>query len=694
MFRPNLEKVLYTKLLRFREEQLENYEGPPMEYSISDYHHIPRRPVTRRSSTRVSMQGGNRRQSQYSILDDMPRKSQTYRQASVAGTEESYDPFRTSRTQIDQRQADHARVTVLRGSSTMYRAQRLSGINTKRASLRKTSTRRNATLGSPKDDTYSILKSPSVMRSTNPSQYQKLHNDRRVFSAMSRRSFISVSSGRPAPVYQSMSYKRGVSFVHTHAKKRSVSAQAKPLALKELFIKDRPQQASSLPSLLVKNSPILSTPQIVRSKKTSTTLTAEQLSAVEDPTIPSLYWKDDARKVSNELEKFCDEAFNRSSVTSTAPTAHTVLTGPPERSYGSPATSISVREDSDMPFKHPHRPAQPARQVRLSDLQRPLPKPPIPEPEQIGSSAQRELARTMDLLKQRAADPSMAMAPGCLDDVIAHLERLMQPSTVRANEPRRFVSTPDPSSPALGRSEDTFDRLMERGNIGFRAASEPVKGDYGNSPRRRRYPNKETLRLVQSDEKPISPTKPLTIRKKSGSSSTPTTPSGGSVRTSAEPPPPASRVHARVSGDERRIAGLSQLVDMPLESIDEDKENFDPLPRNPKTLSGDGKKRNWFRRQQQAENTAESPDKGPPPPLKDLTHLQDWRSASPEKRKSDVPSEESHTSEPKKQQAGKGKGKGKFFKIFSKNKPAKPDPTTGGKLPFLRSALPGPLTNP
>jgi serine/threonine-protein kinase HSL1 (negative regulator of Swe1 kinase) len=651
-----------------------------MEYSVSDYHHAPPRPVTRRSSTRVSLQGGHRRQSQYSILEeDMPRTSQSYREASVAETEESYDPFRTSRNQIAQRQADHARITVLRGASNTSRTQRPSGINVKRASLRKTSTKRNAALGSINDDVYSIPSSPPVMHSAGPSQTQKLRNDRRVSSGISRRSFVSnVSSGRPAPVRKSISYKRGVSFVHTRGNQRSTSAQKhNPMTLQERYIKDRPQHASSLPSLLTKESPAPTIPQVVRSKKTPTDLTEAQLIAAENARPKSHIWKDDARKVSTELEKFCDEAFNRSSMASTAATAHTVMTDPPERSYESPTTSVSILEDVELTSKHQHqrsrRPAQLVRPVRPSDLQRPLPEPPVPEPEHLGSYTKHELARTRDLLKQRAADPRMAMAPGCLDDVIAHLDRLMQPSTVRANEQRRHVSTPDPNSPAMGRSKDTFDSLLEKGNIGFRSASEPVRG-YADSPRRRRYADKDTLRLVQqSGEKPISPTKPLTIRKKSGSS----TPSPLSVRTRGGLPSHFTNPDDIILNEERRIAGLSQLVETPLESIDEDKENFDPLPRNPKPFSGEFKKRNWFRRQQQAQRTPESSDKRPPPPLKDLQPLQGHRDASPEKKRtSDVPSWESQTSEPKKLQP---KAKGKFFKIFSKHKHTKPDGKSGGK---------------
>lgn len=653
-----------------------------MEYSVSDYHHVPSKPVTRRSSTRVSLQGDRRRQSQYSILDeDMPRKSRSYRQASVAGTEESYDPFRTSRNQIAQRQADHARITVLRGSSNTSRTHRPSGINVKRASLRKTSTKRDVAHGNTNDDVYSIPSSPPIMHSAGPSQHQKL-SDRRVSSVISKPSFVSnVSIGRRAPVRKSMSYKRGVSFVHTHANKRSTSAQKPkplPLTLNERYIKDSPQYASSLPSLLPKESPVSTLPQVVRSNKTPTNLTEAEVIAAEEARAASRYWKDDARKVSNELEKFCDEAFNRSSVASTVPTAHTVVTDSPAQSYGSPSTSVPLREDSDVLIKHPHRPAPPVRPIRPSDLQRPLPKPPVlaPEPEQIGSYTQQELARTRDLLKQRAADPSNAMAPGCLDDVIAHLERLMQPSTVRVTEQRRFVSTPNQNSPAIGRSKDTFDSLLEKGNIGFRSASEPVRG-YADSPRRRSCSDKEMLHLVpQPGEKPISPTKPLTIRKKSKSP----TFSEGSIHKQAEPSH-FTRPHTRVPSDERRIAGLSQLSEDPLESIDEDKENFDPLPRNPNPYSGPSRKRNWFRRQQQASRTPESPGKGSPTPLKDLQPFQDYqRSASPEKKRtSDVPREEQQASDKKQQQS---KGKGKFFKIFSKHRNPKPDRTSGGKSPL------------
>lgn len=228
--------------------------------------------------------------------------------------------------------------------------------------------------------------------------------------------------------------------------------------------------------------------------------------------------------------------------------------------------------------------------------ERPLPK--LPPPEHPGSYEfnQRELAKARELLLQRAADPSMA---GSLDEVIAHLDRLMQPSNVRMQEEeRRAASTPDPKSP-LERTNDTFERFLEKGYTGLRTVSEPVAG--GRS--------RATVRMVETDHKPISPTKPLTIRKKS-SSSTPSTDSGR-LRSRAshehmsyqEDNHPSSATH----GQEYRSAGLN-LLDNPLEPIeeDEDKENFDPKDRKSKTLSGESKKRSWFRRHQQAQDSQDS----------------------------------------------------------------------------------------
>ena len=460
-----------------------------------------------------------------------------------------------------------------------------------------------------------------------------------------------------------MSYKRNVSFVHNrkrsfsgrHPRLRNQEHHTSPFTLQERFYRDRSQshaktiETSISPSTFMKDIPRSEDLPVVRSRKSPV-----KEHAAKKPRVASHYWKDDARKVSVEMEKLCDDAFNRSPIASSVVTPRTEATGNrfSQNTYSSPATSFSVHEDPVPVSMTRHNKA---RQIEVDYQQRPLPLPPATErqidSEHLGSYTQRELAKTRDLLKKRAAEATMS--PGYLDEVIAHLDRLMQPSAIRLHEEeRRAVSTPDPAS-GIPR-KDTFEQIMEKNNVGFRSASEPSKRQiYNRAP--------STIRVVDSSDglKPISPVKPLTIRKKSESS----TPSAGSPRQIV----PTERLFTteELYGqqvEERRSAGLAFHENPSLEPIveDEDKENFDPATR--RTDFHEPKKRKWFRRHQPIQRSREA-DMGPPLPVKDqpqpLSYLPPL-GQNPRNRASDVPSEESQTSEHK-----KISGKARFFKIFS-----------------------------
>ena len=386
--------------------------------------------------------------------------------------------------------------------------------------------------------------------------------------------------------------------------------------------------------------------------------------AAKKPRVASHYWKDDARKVSVEMEKLCDDAFNRSPISSSIPTPRTEATGNrfSQNTYSSPATSFSVHEDP-VPISVTRH--SKARQIEVDYQQRPLPMLPATErrmdSEHLGSYTQRELAKTRDLLKKRAAEATLS--PGYLDEVIAHLDRLMQPSIIRLHEEeRRAFSTPDHSS-GIPR-KDTFEQIMEKNNIGFRSTSEPSK-------RQDTSHTQSTIRVVDSSDglKPISPVKPLTIRKRSESS----TPSVGSPR----PIIPTERLFTTEElyshqVEERRPAGLA--VENPsLEPIDEDedKENFDPATR--RTDFTEPKKRKWFRRHQPIQRSQDNDKdfKDLPLPVRGQQHSSEEKTKN---RSSDVPSEESQTNEHK-----KGLGKARFFKIFSGKHDSKdPEKTDGG----------------
>ena len=450
-------------------------------------------------------------------------------------------------------------------------------------------------------------------------------------------------------------HNRKRSFSGRHPRLRSQEHHTSPFTLQERFLRDQSQshakikETSISPSESVKEvSPSQDSP-VVRSRKSPV-----KEHTAKKPKIASHYWKDDARKVSVEIEKLCDDAFNRSPIASSIPTPRTEATGHrfSQNTYSSPATSISVHEDPVPVSMTRH---SKARQIEVDYQQRSLPLPPVTErltdSEHLGSYTQRELAKTRDLLKKRATEATMP--PGYLDEIIAHLDRLMQPSTIRLREEdRRAVSTPDPKS-GIPRG-DTFEQILEKNNIGFRSASEPSKKQDTSH-------TQSTIRVVDPSDslKPVSPIKPLNIRKKSESS----TPSAGSPR----PIVSTERLLTTEELYSQQIArplsaGLALFENPSLDPIDEDedKENFDPATR--RTDFPEPKKRKWFRRHQPVQRSRDI-DRGRLFPVKGQQQPLSYDHPSDQKirnRSSDVPSEESQTSEHK-----KGLSKARFFKIFS-----------------------------
>ena len=703
LIRPNYEKVFYKSLSKFRDEQLENYQGPSIGFSASDYHHIPK-PVARRSSTRASLQvaGHNRRRSQFSILSsDAPRTSQSYhRQPSIAETEHSYDPFRPSRHQITNAQAEYANITVLRGASGASRRGR--------APSNTVSVRHPALTRVQDEEIYTISSSPPALPplpalpSAANGQNNRLRRER-MARYVSRSSLASSNAQRTstAAFHKSASYKRGVNFSHT--RKRSTSDQLPPSrvqqapsppTLQQRYINDKLGTSTpTLPKTVLVDSPDPLYSPVIRSRKEAPNVTLAQDIAARKAKTTSHYWKEEARIVSSELEKFCDEAFNRSSVASSAPTT---VAGPYDQSYGTSATSLFVREDSGASVVITSHGRNAPEKVKDPYHERPLPQP--PSSELIGSYTQRELTKTRDLLRQRAADPNAGMTPGYLDEVIAHLDRLMQPSTVKSHQQgddRRVTSAPDQKPPNVGKLSQVREEGQNRRHVstvsyetkqkGNRAVSEPTSrklvASERSPTRRARIEDEPSIRMVQYNDAPMSPIRPLVIRKRSGAS----TPSEESI------PMPQSQEQLRepqtnptkaqsmpdnkgfrsyfnyAQGEERRSVGLS-LLESSLEPIveDDNKENIDS--REWKTQSGETKKRSWFRRQHGRQRSKES-DRGPTPPIKDDWPLQDARDveskkdANMRKRTSNASSQESQKSEPKKERSS---GKGKFFKIFSK----------------------------
>lgn len=671
--------------MRFREDQLENYQGLPIEYSISDYHHGPERSL-RRSTTRASLSKsiGRPSVSQYSILNEnsQPKQSHSYqRQPSVAETERIYDPFRTSRNQISRAQAGRARITVRRGPSSLH-DHRVSRTSLNRRMMSKASIHHGATAArGHQTDVYNRGSSPRETR--NPSRVQSSAKARSMSQYSSRRSLShnivlhASTSSRRGVIFAQM--KRPTNLLHQRphgleregapASLQSSDRDRAPMDLQERYTPDKMGQASSQPqSSLAPDSPqSAASTVIVRSRKVPT-VDEENGKRKERPT--SHYWREDTRQVSSELEKACDEAFNRYSAASTAITG---MIETPDRNTSSPATSIGIHADQCNPVDATWTAG------RLSVQGRPLPLP-SPAYEDLGSFTLQELAKTRALLQKRAADTSLT---GHFDDIIAHLDRLMQPSTMRLSETtdQRSVSAPG-AKYDFSHSHDEFEKLLSRGPFALRSSSDSVTPGFHNhsSLQRHDLDGRLTVRAVESspaNQKPISPTKPLTIKKKPSDLTEKEPRQPRQQRSRADVKVPRNSTTTQQKGGEWRSAGLSLLESNLLEPIKEDeKETTTRGKRDSKVWSGDGKKRGgWFRRHDRAQRSQDI-DQGPPPPLPPKDYLFSPRQMHGEfvrsgnhvtinKRASDVPSDESRTSETKKTRGGR------FFKIFGSKRESK-----------------------
>ena len=114
--------MFYNALIKFRDDQLENYHGQPLEYSASDYHHISRPSAAIRAVAKHSkngrIQGHGRRRSQFSILTEASRRSNSGREP---GSSASYDPFRASRTPVATSTVQYAKVTIHRDDDDVHK---------------------------------------------------------------------------------------------------------------------------------------------------------------------------------------------------------------------------------------------------------------------------------------------------------------------------------------------------------------------------------------------------------------------------------------------------------------------------------------------------------------------------------------------------------------------------------------------
>lgn len=306
---PNHEKMFYWALIRFREEQLENYLGDPLQHSASDYHHLKQPlPALPRNPTRSALH--QRKTSQFSIVsEDSMVRSGYYKNPGTANsktTQASYDPYRASRTPVGSGHKAGTTIVVRRPGS--------------RASFQR------AAASSLRHELQEKKLAAEVFAADASDLQSVLQQKRRTYSTVSSQSSLA-SSVRQRTFRRSTSYSRNVSFQHQRQRSNRTASTSQ---------NHSPQSSRSRPGTREshqtftdsRSTPSLPTPHhVARPRRPASDLDIYSSRAA---------WRDETRHVSAELSKICEEAFNRSSVSYTSDLSHQ------HGSMDSPATTVSI----------------------------------------------------------------------------------------------------------------------------------------------------------------------------------------------------------------------------------------------------------------------------------------------------------------------------------------------------------------
>lgn len=235
----------------------------------------------------------------------------------------------------------------------------------------------------------------------------------------------------------------------------------------------------------------------------------------EDGRTQSHFFKEEARKVSTELGRLCEEVFNRSSISIYD---------------GEPSSSVASREPwaqgvRTSPVSARDRAAD-REKLRILLEERPLPRTPS---RPYDAYTEEQLRTTRDKLKRRSVEGRAGPSQGYLEEVIAHLDRLMQPSTSPREDYRRRIASADYPSQYL--LDSRLPAITEEGRLsaghryqnevmmahhGHRSASAPLQHGPHTPSRRRQDDSRDIIRMVERDAfADMSPVAPLNVRKKS-----------------------------------------------------------------------------------------------------------------------------------------------------------------------------------
>ena len=544
--RPNQEKYFYQALLKFEKEHLENYYGDSeaVGYSRSDRQHG--KTVKNRSTGPAICVTVPRTKSQFSILNNehLTPKDIPDVPSSSSG---SIDRVLAQRNQKRESRFSNINTADCRPSSSGSRRRAASSVaaaSRRPGSLRRETLRRKS------------------KRSSTASASSLVHRDRRQGRQSDGAASINTSSPttRSSSAFPSSSpcntrprtrnsYKRGVSF--THLRKSSAAS-----GLTSSSVPRTPRQPS-VPKLTAahqeqyiaanRRSVHSSPPPIQVSKtggKNERALPRKQVARPRHSRNSSQYIKLEARKVSTELERACEEAFNRSSVASSV---QTVATERPNV-YDTPPSSISHHES------HPGNDGT-SRKVFRSinpDVYADRPLPALPD-ETPRTFVVRELEETRRRLTERYKEKDLENLAG-YQDLLTQLDILLKPAVTRTGNSKNHnitivsdLNDPDLPGPLPVISEDQKLSLRPMISDPLNLTDEhdaETSVSNGNTKHRQingeQYSAEHTIRMIDPS-RPPSPVLPLNIRKAS-STTTQIHPNKVASSKLGEVPPPSEDI--------------------------------------------------------------------------------------------------------------------------------------------------------
>ncbi|KAJ5365632.1 hypothetical protein N7517_008518 [Penicillium concentricum] len=561
---PTHERMFYNALAKFRDEQLENYQGQPLEYSASDYHHISRTGGRVRRGRSQTGQGSSKRRAQCPSIKEFPRRLSSFKEPMSSGTMETYDPYRSPKHSSTASEAQYAHITTHQELSEQSEAM----------------------LSSPR-----VKPPPSIAEEEEPEELDGADGSpftvlqKRKHGPSSMKSFVSSkvphsSSRAPGMPTHSMSYRRNVSFHHARNRSHgSTSGKSKKRKIAPPNQKNEIKRSPSICSLqlmgdgldlldMPSSPPLPAQPTVVRANGPK----VKSMGQVRKVRDSDYTWKEDTRKVSHELSQICEEAFNGSSVT-------TIRTTSGGSGYETPATPASMASPEQV---------QVTSKITVSNTSQELPH----------SYNIKVLTET----RQKFIEHSQGRndnVPAYLSGVISHLDRLIEEDQAQ-NGTRRQLDVASFQDPFVTSPNEA---LLPAIKEDF---ASPVRGPGEKSPRRKQKQRnllatsqegdaKATIRMVpHSSLSCMEEVKPLTIRKKNSSKFV----SSDVYEFATSDSPGGDQNYSIGSRHAGQPSGLDPIEEVPL---------------SPKKATGrgpEGKKWSWFKhRPQGSDNPPALPPK-------------------------------------------------------------------------------------